>query len=286
MTEFIPAEKGVPIRMPSTANLMIDSADRDSPNTTGMADFYITKNQNLLNGFFTRIGATEVVMEWNNPNVLLQENDTLSIVYQPAGANAPATATLGTGFYDIATALDAIALQLTTALNALVPPPVFSVALRGGQYVLQNDQNAPFTLVASPLQTQLFPTYAGGALVFYPIGYADLRPYRYIDFTSPQLTANQDLKDSTSKSITRDVIVRWYFAFSDEPPQLDKYNQPILMGYAPFKLLRTYNPPKQIKWSPNQPIGQLQFILYGNDGLKIATSVSSNWLMTLQVSEV
>jgi hypothetical protein len=289
MAEFIPSEKGVPIRMPSTANLMIDSIDRDNPTLTGMANFFINKNQALLNGFFTRIGATEVVLEWNNPNIITGVNDTFSIIYEPAGANVPATATLGTlggGFFNVEQALDEIASQLTLALNAVVPAPTFSVALNKGNYFLENDQNAPFTLQASKLQEQLFPSYAGNPLVRYPIGYADLRPYRYIDFTSPQLTYNQDLKDATSSQRPQDVLVRWYFAYADLPPAVDAYGQPILMGYTPFKILRTYQPPKQIKWTPNQPIGQVQFVLYGNDGEQISTSVSSNWLMTLQVSEV
>jgi hypothetical protein len=268
---------------------MIDSADRDNPTTTGMANFFISKNASLLNGFFTRIGATEVVLEWNNPNIITGQNDTFSIIYAPAGANAPASATLGTlggGFFNVEQALNAIATQLTADLAGLVPAPTFSVGLYQGNYFLENDQAQPFTIQASPLQEQLFPGYGASTAVRFPIGYADLRPYRYIDFTCPQLTYNQDLKDNTSSQRPQDVLVRWYFAYADLPPEVDAYGQPILMGYTPFKLLRTYNPPKQIKWTPNQPIGQVQFILYGNDGEQIGTSVSSNWLMTLQVSEV
>ena len=59
------------------------------------------------------------------------------------------------------------------------------------------------------------------------------------------------------------------------------------MGYTRFVRRRLYNPPKQIKWQPNQPMGNLSFQVYGDDGdLVTADLLDSNWLMTLQLSEV
>lgn len=289
MTEFIPAEKGVPVRMPSTANLLIDSADR--PLQTKMNDFYITKNASLLNGFFTRLSATEVVLEWDTPNILTGVNDTFAIIFDPAGpAPQPAQAVLAQGFYTIAEALDEIVAQLNVASAGFPNPPgnpTFAIALVGGQYVLR--ATAPtiaFTVQASPLQEQLFPGFGGFTATSFPIAYGDLRPTRYIDFVSPQLTYNQDVKDSTSAITSRDVVVRWYFAYGEEPTAVDAYNMPILMGYTPFFVRRTFNPPKQIKWSANQPIGQLQFQLFNSNGTLLDVNSTSNWLMTIQVSEV
>jgi len=61
-------EKAVTIRYPATANLMIDSSDRNTTRNPSAWDFQITKNQSIQNGFFTRVGTTEVVLEWCEPN--------------------------------------------------------------------------------------------------------------------------------------------------------------------------------------------------------------------------
>jgi hypothetical protein len=104
---------------------------------------------------------------------------------------------------------------------------------------------------------------------------------------SEDLTYAQDLKDSSTQIINRDVIVRWYFS-DDTPEQLDAYGFPILMGYTQFSRRRLYNPPKQIKWDRDLPLGNLRFTLYDQDGNLPFTRVpsdSTNWLMTLQLSE-
>jgi hypothetical protein len=115
--------------------------------------------------------------------------------------------------------------------------------------------------------------------------FADLRPYRYLDFVSNNLTYNQRLKDTTSGFYERQVIVRFYF--SSDNLYLDDLNYPILPGYTSFSLIRQFNPPKQIRWSPNQPIGQLDFAVYGSDGLPAVmdNTTQTNYQMTLQVSE-
>jgi hypothetical protein len=62
----IAEEKGVDIRFPSTANLMIDSVDRTSGNSNA---FLINPRQQLIPGHFTRAAVQEVVMTWGIPNV-------------------------------------------------------------------------------------------------------------------------------------------------------------------------------------------------------------------------
>ena len=117
------------------------------------------------------------------------------------------------------------------------------------------------------------------------IAQADLRPFRYIDFVSTQLTYNQNVKDASTATIVRDVLARWYFAY-DQPPTLDEYGFPILMGYSAFCLRRTFSPPKQIKWESNMPVGNLTFQLYNSAGELIETEADTSWQMTLQISEV
>ena len=99
MTDFIPSESGTPIRYPSTANLMIDSADRPAV-TTNPFNFQITKNQSILNGFFTRVGTTEVVLNWVEPNIVTGNNDTFTVV-KTAGA-VSYTVTVAEGLYTVA----------------------------------------------------------------------------------------------------------------------------------------------------------------------------------------
>jgi len=57
---------GVDTRFPSTANLMIDSADRNDGNA---ALFSIVPGQQLIPGAFTRAAVQEVVVEWSVPNI-------------------------------------------------------------------------------------------------------------------------------------------------------------------------------------------------------------------------
>jgi hypothetical protein len=289
MSTFLPAEKGMTIRQPSTANLMVDSADRDIVRNPSPADFQISRPQALLNGFFTRIATTEVVLEYNTFNVT---GATLTI---DVSGGTVSNFICFAGNYTVAMLIDFVVAQLTAKLPgttwAVVPfagtgLPVVRIAITAG---------APVTIKLSGKVADLlgitsttYQTYAtnGGPAVRYNV---DLRPFRYLDFVSAQLTYNQDLKDATTNLNVRDVLCRWYMDW-DEPPAYDKYGFPILMGYLPFQMRRIFSPPKQIRWDNMQSLGSLEFQVYDNTGV-LAPLVSStgnyvsNWLMTLQVSE-
>lgn len=283
---FAPAEVATPIRVPSTANLMLDSFDRDSVALTPWS-YQITRQNSILNGFFTRIGATEVVLEWNNANISSQMgNDSLSVL---VGAT-PYTVPFSPGFYTTAAVLD----QIVASLNTQTATTNFSVTTVGGVTGINNSATA-WTVVAGRLQAQL--GLGTVSTTFKPINRPDLRPWRYLDFTSAQLTYNQELKDSSTNAIVRDVLCRWYFAW-DESTNVDKYGYAILMGYTPFTARRIFNPPKQIRWDTKQPIGNLAFQVFGmNDanptGILLSSvyptatnNLNTNWLMTLQISEI
>lgn len=287
---YIPNERATPIRQPSTANLMIDSVDRDA-NTDSPWDFQITKQYSILNGFFTRVGTTEVVLEWCQPNITaLADNNQISFDISGVGGNTYTgnqTVTMPSGNYTVAQALTLLCQKLTDlsgttgcAFSTGVPPGSALVAIIcvGGKFRANP---------VGKLATQLGLASGTSLSAIQSIICPDLRPYRYIDFTSSQLTYNQDVKDSSSAVTVRDVLCRWYFDW-DTPPQLDSLGFPILMGYTPFYVRRLFNPPKQIKWNNSQPIGNLAFQVYGDDGNLIWYSIvfESNWLMTLQVSEV
>lgn len=288
--EFVPTEKTSTIRYPSIANLMVDSADRSITAYPLCNDFQITKANSLLNGFFTRIGATEVVMEWTTPNVPTpQDGDfNYSINGGPAvGGLAPLL-----GFYTVAEALDEIQLSLNSAA-AVTGVTVAIAPLAGGGAGL-TFTGAPGTVISltgNIIQRlnggqNIAATIPGGGqgVVEFNPGKADLRPARYVDIVCNQLTNNQSVKDASTAPIVRDVLVRWYFDFDNQNP-LDEYGFPILMGYTPFYLRRLYNPPKQIQWQTNIPVGNLSLQLYNNNGILQTVSPETNYLMTLQISE-
>ena len=281
-------ESGVPIRVPATANLMIDSVDR----TSGSPDnFLINKKQSILNGFFNRIGATELVLEWFLPNVYNNlatgtNYTTISVNVTGAPAN-PYQINFPTGSYTMENLLDTLVAEMT----ALALGSTFTIVQQpGGVFIHSNA--ATFAFAASPLQG-LMGLPVGGANVNQFVGtrYPDLRPIRYLDFVSSKLTYNQELKDDSTDNQNRSVLARWYMAW-DNPTQYDGYGFPILMGYTPFVLRRIYNPPKQIRWDPRQPVGQLDFQVYTDQGNLLSQVFQPNvvnvyfqWLMTLQASE-
>lgn len=273
MTDFIPAEKGMPIRPPATANLMIDSLDRVDVNNTSPWSFTIQKRQSILNGYFTRIGVTEVVLDWKEPNIITGGNDTITL-------NA-STSTIPQGNYTVAQVLDHIVSDLSGAVAGL------RVTTGAGQVALVATN--PYTVTAGLLQNALGLSLPAAASHIVS-SQSDLRIVRYLDFTSSQLTYCQDVKDATTSPNDRNVLCRWYMSW-DNPPTYDKYGFPILMGYSAFSCRRLFNPPKQIRWSPNQPVGQLQFQVFPDSGaIYYSENVmedigTSDWLMTLQVSE-
>jgi hypothetical protein len=309
--EFVPNEKAFTQRAPSTANLMVDSKDRGNAIYPLCNDFLIARDQSILNGFFTRIGVTEVVMDWKTPNVSAAAggigNNFLTY-------NVSATAQdlfLPTGFYNVQQSLNAIVRVLNDASGGTgASGLVWSVAGLIGSGAVLAVTNTSATIqnfsiagdiiyqlgavaVDGVTKTNFISGVVGpgsGVQVSFLPSRADLRPARYVDIVCTQLTNNQSVKDASTARIVRDVLCRWYFDYDNQGP-VDDYGFPILMGYNAFCLRRTYSPPKQIQWQTNVPIGQMVFQLYGNGyldgsnrGLQIVNR-DTDFLMTLQVSE-
>ncbi len=271
-------EKAVTIRMPSTANLMIDSSDRDEARYPSPFDFQINKPQNTQTGFFTRIGVTEVVLTWLEPNLFDQE-----IQIDVSGVSVRSTQTITfTNFGNVSQVLDAIAD--ISGYNGVG----FAVEETAGIYGIRST-NGQFKILPTPLATSLGIQTSPILLTLAQLtGQPDLRAWYYIDITSSSLTYAQDLKDNSTAPIEKDVLCRWYFS-EDVPENVDKYGFPILMGYQAFSRRRIYNPPKQIKWDSNLPLGNLKFEVYDESG-ELLESVFPNdptteFYMTLQLSE-
>ena len=318
MSGFVPAEKSTTIRMPSTANLCVDSADR-AVDASGnyiepVWDFRINRNQSILNGFFTRIGMTETYLKWDTPNISTAlGNRTLSL---DISGSPPYVINMNfpNQFCGTAAAIFDAIIKYVNDLSGLSGFYFTMLPNQGGlnylapsTYQLIGNEVTPgtnggyFQFADTPLARQLnilnLPNPPGLVKYVEPTS-PDLRPFAFIDFVSPNLTYNQDLKDATTNQVVVDVLQRFYFALSEEN-SYDKYNFPILMGYKPFVIERMFNPPKQIRWDNIQPVGQLQIQVYGqplplnlnpatrkNYGVITLPSYFTNFGFTLQVSEV
>jgi hypothetical protein len=100
------SQEGVNIRNPSTAIFGVSSIDRynlplgepseivasqsnplQANTLSSPYDFFISNNNNFLDGFFTRLALNEVQFRWTIPT-LTSRNNKLYIVWSPAGRNA------------------------------------------------------------------------------------------------------------------------------------------------------------------------------------------------------
>ncbi len=314
---------GTTIRPASTSLLTIDSEDRFTDyeqkriSFTGYNsspyDFTITKPESIMNGFFTRLAVTEVVFPTNDIPNISRTTNTINITYVSAGTTYNNTVTLDIGFYT-PVALATVLQGLIQAQSALLSAFTMDYGLTTtGVSILPrfkyNTNNPAVTIAFHPLAynsiaypyptttRQLFDLLAfsninEGLSVVGGSGSTNCEGTRYIDIVCPQLVYNQSLKDTSSQSIVRDSLCRMYlipdsYNNSFEPDTPD-YTPP---GTVPTTIYRNFSSPKQIAWSPNQPIGQLTFQVYDDNGvLLVPTGPISfigniEWSMTLQVTE-
>lgn len=260
--------KASTIRPPSTANFLIDSTDRDEVAYPNSGNFQIVKTNSLFNGFFNRMAVQEVVLDWGIPNISLQDhNDTFTVTYVfPPNPAATTTINLPNGFYTVAQALATIVSQLNVAVGT---PGAFVITAGNTGVYMDVDQavvpGGTFEINEENLANQIFTAgqIDAGQAQGYPIIAPRILNYRYLDFVCPQLTYNQELKDSDTSPQSRDVLYRWYFGWDNET-SYDTLGFPILQGYRSFVARRLIAFPKQIRWDPKQPIGNLKFEVYDN----------------------
>lgn len=296
-------DKATTIRQPSTANIMIDSYDRKLGITA--SDFLIQKTNSIANGFFSRIGTTEVVLTWNVPNVVplapvIADTSGNRIEVDISGYSVQAI-TLPTGCYTVADVLDYLITEIND-LSGSTGGFTFTASSTGGSFTLTGTSPWSFPITNNYLVGiigfDLNATGAAGRTLSQTIStsnasgtYGALCQYRYLDFVSPELTYCQDVKDGSTSLIQKDVLCRWYFSDTDNLPQVDKYGFTIYMGYKPFSIRRIFNPPKQIKWDSNQPVGNLTFQVWAYPVITLDNTPvlipynKFEWQMTLQLSE-
>lgn len=308
----IAPERGVDIRMPSTALLGVSSSDRYTNktdralNATTPFDILLNPNQNFLQGFFTRVALTEVRIPWYLPTIT-PRNNTIVLHYYPSAAPLQITVLqLNTGWYTPTTL--AAELQRVIRLpvvNGGANLPSFTVTYSTTQYAFTAASNIAgdeFIFLPQPtastqarttvyemmnwINNYVFSTQTSGV--------PTMLSTEFIDIVSSQLTYAQDVKDGDTGKVSRDVVARIYLAKDG----LD--NDPASLGSTPFVIYRQFQTPKQIKWDKNLPIGQLSFELYDDAGQPLTTNVAGSqalnvapldtamgeWSITLLVSEV
>lgn len=321
----------VTTRPSSTALLCIDSEDRykdylvSRANLTTPYSFSIQKNESIMNGFFTRIGVTEVVFPWVIPNINPKTNRIFLRYQLGAGPIAVALITLVPGFY----IPSALASAIQVAVRAVAPAAgdlgSFTMTYGADNFpIFQYNSNQvgtkvafdplpynnfvvapgfyPFPEVTKQLYDVLGFTTSQNSITPLPPGGIDFQggltyaqSTRYFDIVCTQLTANQPLKDTMTQAVARDVLCRIYVGDaigvqSTVVASSATFSPP---GCAPTTIYRNFSHPKQIAWSPDCPIaGFLQFDVYDDTGAPLSESDpfsfaanNCNWSLTLQISE-
>jgi len=138
MATGAPVESGVAIRYPSTALLCVDSADGEvfdrngfRLDTTSPSTLYINRQRPLVFGYFTRLGLTELNVQWAIPNVN-KTNNTLTFKVFRTDTNAYVgtyRAELLTGFYTMPELAENLAYAMNAAVAGLTNPPTFKVKI-------------------------------------------------------------------------------------------------------------------------------------------------------------
>jgi hypothetical protein len=310
-------------RPSSTAVLAVDSADRyavypqDVSDTTNAYSFTISRNQALMNGFFRRIALTEFVFPYYIPNI----NTETNALYFKKNGGATTTAYLPVGFYtpsQLATAVQALLIANGFAAATCVYNPANTIApatfnLPCSFLIKTNTADtiqfvrgsgAPGATDTTLAKFQLFDLMALNDEDDDTIngGITRCRYLEYIDVICSQLTYNQELKDTMTAPLVRDILARIYIETENDQPVpvsvagASTAATDTIPGTYPFTIYRQFDSPKQILWNKAQTIGNLTFELYDNHGqlLRIPltpgggaddNSFAPNWRMTLLVSE-
>lgn len=288
-------EDTITMRPSSTALFCVDSDDRYTSYAqrrtavTYPFTMSIVKNQSLLNGFFKRIALTEFRMYWTLPNIHpAWGNNTLT--YNTGGTDY--TITLASGFYDLQTLMATIQDEIRTA-------PVGSIAT----FIALANVDGSTSYSSGGATTFFFPVPTSTTKTLYDMlnlvttaasttargGVANLRATDYLDIVCSQLTYNQKLKDGSSALFNRDIVERVYL--DDTTKSLDRFNTNLFTaagaangfqaptyditdftnGSTPFTIYRQFSLPKQIRWEDIQPLGNLTFELYDDQGRSLQT---------------
>lgn len=309
-------QPAITVRPSSTALLAIDSEDRFSNYTLARSSqvgnpysITISKNENIMPGFFTRLAVTEVVFPWVIPNIN-PKTQKIQVSVQIGGAGPVQLFVLQLN-PTFATPAQ-IATIMQQALRAYTPDGGTTFPLQALTFVYgaipvaggpgintptnlcafeYNTNNAnlvsfapmPYNTTAypyPPTTKQLFDVlgFSTGQQVLATTGTGSTtlaQAIRYVDIVCNQLTNNQALKDTMTQQVVRDTLCRVYLT---NPGTLQSTIQPsdatfCPPGCAPMVVYRDFTHPKQIQWLPNQNIpGSLSFSVFDDTGAPLEES--------------
>ena len=225
-------------RSPAYAILAIDSEDRfrdyaqANATPTGAYngspyDFQITKNESIMNGFFTRLAVTEVCFPWQLPNITERTQEVAVEWKVGVGPVQSNVVTIQQGFWkpsQLATQFQAQIAALP-GLGAFTmgygTPPTF-----GENAIFHWETNTPGTVIRFlplPYNSAVYPFPNTTKQLFNLMGfdYASTifdtddfgrstfcQNIRYVDIVCGQLTYNQALKDTMTQPVARDTLCR------------------------------------------------------------------------------
>lgn len=294
-------------RTPASCYFFLDSGDRFLTDLTPTVNnvpnraynnFVISKNENLLQGQFKRIGISEIRFPFAIPNVNARNN----VMWVNLNGAGWTSITVTEGFYngtDLATALTtAIGVAgLTVAYTAgqqftftyvgVAPSyslgisptdPTLSIPQKNvsrslldliGLYFIADGTIQALDIKATPFRTNV----------------ADLKYTDYIDIVSKQLTNYQDSKDMSTQNLTpRSAVINRVFIENE-----NSTNSPSnVWGTYPFVIHRQYTQPKMMKWEGQKSVGQVDISLYDMYGepLYVPTGAEPpNFQITFLASE-
>jgi len=310
------------VRAASTALLTIDSDDRFTSYTAKRAaapgsynyspyDFQINKASSLMNGFITRLAVSEINFPWCVPNIN-PKTSKIQVGYASiiSGPYTYYTIEVPYGFYtpvDLASAIQGLIQAQGGSLATFIfeydtdnVTPQFNYN-SGSAGVFVNFAPMPYNTTRYPYNDntrQLFDVL-GFSNVNTTVGTNNVNVYggvsyaqaiHYVDIVCSQLVLNQPLKDATSQPIGRDALCRLYIVDADGVFASDVGSY-IFPGNKPATVYRDFTTPKQIQWTPNQPItAGLTFQVYDDQGDNLLDSMPpgvmpADWNITLLVSE-
>jgi hypothetical protein len=286
-------------RPSASANFFVDSVDKAEGQVS--SNFTISKGQSLFNGFFNRISVAEIVLDWGIPNIaaywgndyITIENATTSVQFQVV---------IPDSFFRVVDLVQYIVDAVNADAISAGDPLRLTSEFTSGSLLINSTGvgNDPFTILSTNPATPSAGTNLPRQLFFsvdidvpatsVEISSPLILGTRYIDIVCQQLTYNQELKDNTTSNNNRDVLYRWYFTYDNVPVAYDYITAqinagdpaapvpypptfaqvltdiPIIEGYTSFVSRRTPPVVKQIRWSPEQPIGQVNFQVYDDQG--------------------
>lgn len=299
-----PGDTGQAIRMPATANLLLDSVDRyNDGDLTGWirgADppgnsFTIQRGKALLNGYFTRVAISQISLDYAVPTVLAPSetwdgNNQFRITNTVSAVTS--TITIDEGYYTAASLAAEIQVKLraSAAGSALstcaIDPLTQKVVITSG-----GDAGVIFALPPAVGRLEertyrLLGFNGAGQATIGPGITATRTPYlsytTYVDIRSEALTSFQRVKDADSAYYDKTALIARVFLVPG-----NSVTPSNALSQAPVTVTVDYATPKQCKWSPNQAIFNLDFQVYDDQGQLLPWSPAwpTEFHISLLVSE-